>query len=72
MSSAKTRAFGSRSSSMSRRTLSSFWNEHASATLGWSASSIVSMTLLARQRLDIGLADELCDAPLHRAERYHS
>ena len=34
VSSAKTRAFGWRSRSMSRRTLSSFWNEHASATSG--------------------------------------
>ena len=28
--------------------------------------------LLGGQRLDVGLADELCDAPLHRGERYHS
>ena len=47
MSRAKTRAFGSRSSSMSRRTLSSFWNEQASATFGWSASRTVSTTCSA-------------------------
>ncbi len=28
--------------------------------------------LLGGEGLDVGLADELCDAPLHRAERYHS
>ena len=55
MSIAKTRAFGSSAKSMSSRTVSSFWNEQASATCPGTARA-QREDLLGRQRLDISSA----------------
>src|SRR5581483_1638037 len=54
---AKTRAFGSRANSRSRRIVSSFWNEHASATLPGNRSSRSSTTCSADH---VSTSDGIC------------
>jgi hypothetical protein len=48
---------------MSRRTLSSFWNERYVRV---ERVEDRLDDLLGAERLDVGLADELYDAPIHR------
>ena len=50
VSSANTRADGSAANSMSSRTVSSFWNEQASATRGWKRSTASATTSSAVMR----------------------